>query len=193
MKLQSLIQEETIDSVDISDFTGSLSREMSGSLKQFLAKFKSFNKIELNDVSESDINFHITDGIVDIDITLTKDGQGDVDIEFASMVNHKFIFGQESMSETDTHKYSLTGTFSRSFALSRSARLLEYTDYILDVAEKFNDWYFDLSGKYGKMKLTKIPYDIKTNASNSDWKWIPVGGVFLASGLVNTEIRAEIL
>lgn len=192
MKLQSLLQEESIDSLDISAFTSELNSALVNNLKELFSKFKQFNKIDLKDISEGDIFLHISDGIVDFDLSLSKDGDNDVNIEIASMVNYRFIFDHENISETDTHKYALTNIYSRSFSLSRKERLLDFVDQLVEIAEKFNDWYFDLSGKYGKMKLTKIPYDITTGSTNSDWKWIPVGGIFLATGLA-PNIRAEVL
>lgn len=193
MKLQSLLQEESIDSLDISAFTSELNSVLTNNLKEVFLKFKQFNKITLNDISEGDIFLHITDGIVDFDLEFSKDGAGDVVVEIASMVNHRFVYNHEHLSETDSYKYALSNTFARSFSLNRKQRLLDYVDHIVQVAEKFNEWYFELSGKYGKMKLTKVPYDITTGSTNSDWKWMPVGGVFLAAGLVGSGITAEVL
>lgn len=199
MKLTSFLQEETTETLDISSFIENLKPEEQQSIKEFMAKFKGFNKITLNDISADDMFIHITDGIVDFDFSFSKDLSSTDDgyeavVEIASMVNHKFVFGHEKMSEHETHKYALTQTFSREFLFRRKDRLFEYVDYILKVANAFNDWYFDMSGEYGKLKLIKTPYDVVDGSSNNEWKWIPVGGVFFAAGQTNNDtIRAEVL
>ena len=197
MKLSSFLIEESLDQLDISPYLKGLDPNEVMVVKELLDKFKKFNKITLDDINEDEMFLHVTDGIVDIDFTFTKDedqGALRAAVEIASMVNHKFVYGHEKLSEHDAHKYALTQTFSRDFAVSRSQRLLEYADYIVDVAEKFNDWYFDMSGEYGKMKLIKTPYDVIDGSSNNEWKWIPVAGIFFAAGQTgNDKVRAEVL
>jgi hypothetical protein len=195
MKLTSFLKEEKLSGLDISEFTEGLSSEQVSTITQLLKRFDSFTKITLNDISEDDMFLHVSDGLVDIDFTFDKTeevGTLAAGVEIASMVNHELIFQAEKLSEHETHKYSLTQIFSREFDLSRKDALLAHADWVIDVTKKFNDWYFDLSAEYGKIKLMKTTFEIEDGSSNNDWKWVPVGGVFFAPGKTGT-IRAEVL
>ena len=164
MKLTSFLKEEKLSELDISKFTEGLSSEQISTLTQLLKKFDSFTKITLNDISEYDMFLHVSDGLVDIDFIFHKTeevGTIDVGVEIASMVNHALIFQSEKLSEYETHKYSLTQTFSRDFDLRRKDALLAHADWVIDVTKKFNDWYFDLSAEYGKIKLMKTTFEIE--------------------------------
>lgn len=195
MKLTSFLKEEKLSELDISKFTEGLSSEQISTLTQLLKKFDSFTKITLNDISEDDMFLHVSDGLVDIDFIFHKTeevGTISAGVEIASMVNHALIFQSEKLSEYETHKYSLTQTFSRDFDLRRKDALLAHADWVINVTKKFNDWYFDLSAEYGKIKLMKTTFEIEDGSSNSDWKWIPVAGVFFAPGKTGT-VRAEVI
>lgn len=195
MKLASFLKEEKLSQLDISEFTEGLSAEQVSTITQLLKRFDSFTKITLNDISEDDMFLHVSDGLVDIDFTFDKTeeiGTPTAGVEIASMVNHELIFQSEKLSENEIHKYALTQIFSREFDLSRKEALFAHADWIIGVTKKFNDWYFDLSAEYGKIKLMKTTFEIEDGSSNSDWKWIPVAGVFFAPGKTGT-VRAEVI
>jgi len=195
MKLASFLKEEKLSQLDISEFTEGLSAEQVSTITQLFKRFDSFTKITLNDISEDDMFLHVSDGLVDIDFTFDKTeeiGTPTAGVEIASMVNHELIFQSEKLSENEIHKYALTQIFSREFDLSRKEALFAHADWIIGVTKKFNDWYFDLSAEYGKIKLMKTTFEIEDGSSNSDWKWIPVAGVFFAPGKTGT-VRAEVI
>lgn len=195
MKLASFLKEEKLSQLDISEFTEGLSAEQVSTITQLLKRFDSFTKITLNDISEDDMFLHVSDGLVDIDFTFDKTeeiGTLTAGVDIASMVNHELIFQSEKLSENEIHKYALTQIFSREFDLSRKEALFAHADWIIGVTKKFNDWYFDLSAEYGKIKLMKTTFEIEDGSSNSDWKWIPVAGVFFAPGKTGT-VRAEVI
>ena len=180
MKLQSL-HESSLADTDISKFVDNVDEKYVPIIKEILSKFKAYNKVTLDDVQEDDMFFHITNGLVDFDLSFSKDDSGDEffpAIEIASMVNHEYIYQHEKISEHETFKYALTNSFSRDFGLNRKERVLEYIDRLLEVASAFADWYFEISGEHGKVKLLKTITNLEEGSSTNVWYWTPYLGQF---------------
>ena len=191
MKLQSFLKEESLSDIDISEFTENLDPKHVAAIKKFLEKFKRYSKITLNDVSSEDMFFHVSNNLVDFDFSFGKDTAfNDNDqypyyptVEIAAMVNHTIVFNHEKMQEHDTHKYALSNTLSRDFDMVREARMFDYVDAILKIANEFEEWYFDIAEAAGKkVKLIKITEDLERGHSNNTWKWTPYLGQFFVEG-----------
>ena len=191
MKLQSFLKEETLADIDVSEFTDNLDPKHVSAIKKLLEKFKKYTKITLNDVSAEDMFFHVSNGLVDFDFSFGKDTAFNDNeqypyyptVEIASMVNHTIVFGHEKMQEHDTHKYALSNTLSRDFDMVREARMFDYVDAILKIANEFEEWYFDIAEAAGKkVKLIKITEDLERGHSNNTWKWTPYLGQFFVEG-----------
>jgi hypothetical protein len=73
-------------------------------------------------------------------------------------------------------------SLSRDFDLAREERLNDFVDQVLKIASEFEDWYFDISGKFGKAQLIKTPLDMESGSSNSQHKWTPYLGQFFTNG-----------
>ena len=195
MKLQSFLKEESLADIDISEFTENLDPKHVNAIKKLLEKFKKYSKITLNDVSSDDMFFHVSNNLVDFDFSFGKDTAFHEDeqypyyptVEIAAMVNHTIVYGHEKMQEHDTHKYALANQLSRDFDMVREARMFDYVDSILKVANDFEEWYFDITEAGGKkVKLIKITEDLERGHSNNTWKWTPYLGQFFVEGSETT-------
>lgn len=195
MKLQSFLKEESLADIDISEFTDNLDPKHINAIKKLLEKFKKYSKITLNDVSSDDMFFHVSNNLVDFDFSFGKDTAFHEDeqypyyptVEIAAMVNHTIVYGHEKMQEHDTHKYALANQLSRDFDMVREARMFDYVDSILKVANDFEEWYFDITEAGGKkVKLIKITEDLERGHSNNTWKWTPYLGQFFVEGNEST-------
>ena len=195
MKLQSFLKEESLADIDISEFTENLDPKHVNAIKKLLEKFKKYSKITLNDVSSDDMFFHVSNNLVDFDFSFGKDTAFHEDeqypyyptVEIAAMVNHTIVYGHEKMREHDTHKYALANQLSRDFDMVREARMFDYVDSILKVANDFEEWYFDITEAGGKkVKLIKITEDLERGHSNNTWKWTPYLGQFFVEGNEST-------
>lgn len=191
MKLQSFLKEESLSDIDISEFTDNLDPKHAAAVKKLLEKFRKYSKITLNDVSSEDMFFHVSNNLVDFDLTFGKDTAFHQDeqypyyptVEIASMVNHTIVHNHEKMQEHDTHKYALSNIFSRDFDMVREQRMFDYVDQILKIASEFEEWYFDIAEAAGKkVKLIKITEDLERGHSNNTWKWTPYLGQFFVEG-----------
>ncbi len=187
MKLQSFLQESSVENIDISEFTLNIDPQQSDTLARFLAKFKAYNNISLKDINEDEIFLHISNGLIDFDFSITKDtstpdGKPIVVAEIAAMVNHNYIHGHDKIKEHEGHKYALLNSLSREFDVSREERFMSYVDKVLSAAKAFEEWYFDVSGSVGKIKLIKITTDLEDGSSNNVWKWTPYAGQFWVDG-----------
>lgn len=192
MKLQSFITEQTVDALDISKFVEGLDKKYQKSVKTFLARFKSFKPVS-TDVREEEMYIRVSNGLVDFDFEFYRESGINEEypvVGLAAMINHKYVFNSENIQEHEYHLIALVQVFSRELAFDRENSLFKNTDHLINVAEKFTEWYFDLSAKYGKVKLTKTTFNPLDNSFGNSWRWIPVTGFFFAD---NDKIDSDVI
>lgn len=185
MKLESFLQE-SLDSIDISKFTDGVEPKSLATIKIILSKLKAYSKVSLEDVREDEMFLHVTNGLVSFDMSFSKDqnidGETIAIAEIAVLVNHNYVHNADNIPEHSGHLYALLNTLSREFDLRRQERVVAFLDNALKVASAFEDWYFEISGSVGKIKLIKITTDLEDGSSNSVWKWTPYAGQFWVDG-----------
>ena len=93
----------------------------------------------------------------------------------------KFTDGVEPKSLA-TIKIILSKLKAYSKVSLEDVRVVEFLDNALKVASAFEDWYFEISGSVGKIKLIKITTDLEDGSSNNVWKWTPYAGQFWVDG-----------
>lgn len=187
MKLQSFLSESSATSLDISKFVSGLDPKYEKRIKEILSKFSKY-KVESSDVSDDLFLVNVSNGLIDFDLTFSKDDQFNdkeiyVSVEIASMVNMKYVHDAEKIKhENDHYKIALTQTFSSEKILTDTLypSAIKFVEDLLTIAEEFEQWYFDLSAEYGKVKLTKTTYNVEDRSSDNIWKWIPICGYFWA-------------
>lgn len=182
MKLTAL-HEASSSILELSEFTSGLSQQNIDGINALLAKFKGY-KVTSSDVTDSDLFVHMSNGLVEFDFSFEKsDNNTIVIVEIAAMVNSKYVHGAEGIdSNVEGHKIALLNSFSRAFRIDRQERLNQFVDGALKVASAFEDWYFEISGSVGKIKLIKITTDLEDGSSNNVWKWTPYAGQFWVDG-----------
>lgn len=202
MKLQSFITEQTLADLDISEYIDNLNPDHAKIIKELLAKFKSFSKIDSTDISSDEMYLHVSNGLIEFDFSFTKDMYDEKNsanagydffpvVEIAAMLNHQIVYlGDQARNNYDVHKIALVNDYSRSFAIPRQDRLFAWVDSTLSAADDFQEWYFDISGKAGKkVKLVKITTDLEDGSSNGVWKWTPYLGQFYIDHNKKTNAR----
>ena len=183
MKLTAL-HESPFDTMEFSKFTSGLDQQIVDEINTLLAKFKGY-KITSQDATDTDLFVHMSNGLIDFDFSFYKeDSDGsDAIVEVASMVNSKYVHGSEKIdTNIAAHKVALLNSFSREFRLDKPERLNQHVETVLNVAKAFEDWYFEISGNAGKLKLIKITTDLEDESSNNVWKWTPYAGQFWVDG-----------
>ena len=168
MKLQQFLKENTIGFEYLEKFRDEVSDAIYATEKKLNAKgFKSQN---LADTSEPDDETHfnvvfsnkILDVSLELELTPGSNG-GDEDIsleiQFSIADGYAVEGGQGRATVINTYR---TGKIAPHNEHDLIASCESSINEILSFADKFHDWYLDITGEYGKVKL----YVDHSNKSN---------------------------
>ena len=187
MKLQAFVKE----SVETSKAWETINRfdeQHVDIVKKAIAAVKGFPFISEEIVNPEDthdgsgkIKLNFSDGLVDISVRVstTEEDGGKIDFSFlmvAAKVNKKHMLDVED-NRPDITYFSEWKTPDSEFP--------EKLKGFKEAVDTFVDWYFDMSGTYGKIKLFKTHYNIIEGYHNSDKpRFVAVAGDFMCTNEV---------
>lgn len=155
-----------------------LAKQVLDGLKNFKITSESFEGLGEGDnfKNSSKIKYDFSDGLVNVALRIAvthKEDSEDLELSFVvvtASVDDKLLL------QTKDNKNSLTY-----FSLFKNSQndTAEKLKVFNDAIENFNDWYFDLSGKYGKVKLFKTYNDIIVGTHDSKKpRFVAIAGDF---------------
>lgn len=130
--------------------------------------------------TDGKITFTFSDGLVTISLIIStfKDKESEkIEISFmmvAAKVNEKLLL------PVMNNKADIT--FFSVFTRSDTEKVQENLQTFKETIDNFSEWYFDMSGKYGKVKLLKTFYDILGNFHDTKKpRFVAIAGDFEVS------------
>ena len=180
MKLKSFLAESAESTktwAEISKFD----QEHSAAVKKILGAIKGFKFVEESIENPEDshdgrgrINATFSDGLLNIILTVsTSETDGKLEFGFlmlSAKVQQKYLVNVKD-NRPDLTYFSLFH--------NNLDELDEKLNGFMGAVSEFTDWYFDMSGTYGKLKLFKTFYDILGGAhDNNKPRFVAIAGDF---------------
>lgn len=141
-----------------------LSKQVLDGLKNFKMTGESFEGAAGNFKNASKIKYDFSDGLVNVKLqiaVINKEGLENLELSFVIVTA---TVDDRLLLQVKDNKNSLTYfSLFKNDQTDTAEKLKAFNNAI----ENFNDWYFDLSGKYGKVKLFKTYNDIITSTHDS--------------------------
>ena len=165
MKLESLHEHTMlVENVDYSIFKDSLSEVMYTAFEKMmdaLTKGLKFVKHEPHPTKPDGQVFFFTNSLLDFEFTCTLVGKEDryIILMAQAFINEKLqIQGKNSRREDNllitVHEYLHTADDMADFGKDELVKRFHNT------VDEFSEWYFDIAGEYGKVKLFGTNYNI---------------------------------
>lgn len=201
MKLDTLIQENTIDHFDNSKLmlNDAFSEIEKQNVKTIISKFSKFSKnFQLDLDTQNEFNFTMSNGLADFEFTFFGEDSGtsnnpEIYFGLSLAVNKSYIINNASRSnELDSRSIGNNSNALMPLSPSFFNRSLRYCDNMLKIASEFTLWYFKLSSKCGKIKLVKTRENLVDGASDGTRRWVPYAGEFSATD-INSRIDPTIV
>lgn len=187
MKLESFLQE----SIESSKAWGTISqfdvehqemfKKIGNTLKGFRMSEGTYENPEDSHDGRGRIEFDFTDGLVDLALKAsTSEDDGKITFSFL-MVTAKVQ--QKYMLDVKDNKSDIT--YFAAFSKGDSG-FDEKLETFKKAVDDFVEWYFDMSGQYGKIKLFKTHYNVIEGYHDSNQpRFIAIAGDFMCSSEVS--------
>lgn len=187
MKLESFLRE-SIESTKSWAAISSLDEESAGIVKKVVNAVKTFKFVgeEVENPEDAHdgrgkINMEFSDGLLDVVVKVST-SQTDGALEFgylmcAARVNKKYLVEAKDNSKELTY-------FSH--FRKGDTKLDEKIADFGKIVSEFADWYFDMTGTYGKVKLFRTHYEIIEGYHNSNKpRFVAIAGDFRATSEID--------
>lgn len=186
MKLDTLIQENTIDHFDNSKLmlNDAFSEIEKQNVKTIISKFSKFSKnFQLDLDTQNEFNFTMSNGLADFEFTFFGEDSGtsnnpEIYFGLSLNVNESYIFNNARSNDQESRVIGNNSTGLMPLSSAFFNRALKYCDNMLKIASEFTLWYFKLSSKCGKIKLVKTRENLVDGSSNGTRRWVPYAGEF---------------
>ena len=184
MKLESFLRE-SIESAKAWAIISSFSEDEAENIKKAIDGVKHFKFVEESIENPEDshdgrgrIEMTFSDGLLNANIIIStsKDESGKMELGFL-MCSAKVL--PKYLVDTKDNRPDLTyfSHFSRG-----DGKLDEKIATFKKATSEFVDWYFDMSGVYGKVKLFRTHYDILDGYHDSNKpRFVAIAGDFLCT------------
>lgn len=173
MKLE-LLQENTFD---VSEFRSQLSNEtyshLQDLLKVYLKGFKFVNEVESVERARQ---FHFTNSLLDVEMFINISGKDEkyIMLSIFANVNDRYLIGNDK--STNSHMIEIAEFLTGD---DRFKSAMDNAHAFQKTVNEFIDWYMEISGKYGKIKLFPSTYNLIDGYSRGgEMRFIAVAGDF---------------
>ena len=187
MKLESFLRE-SIENTKAWAAISSLDEESAEAVKKVVASVKAFKFVgeEVENPEDAHdgrgkIHMEFSDGLLDVVVKVsTSETDGVLEFGYlmcAARVNKKYLVGSP-----DNGKELTYFSHFRKGDTKLDDKIADFTK----IVSEFSDWYFDMSGTYGKVKLFRTHYEIIEGYHNSNKpRFVAIAGDFRATSEID--------
>ena len=167
MKLQNLVESsQQLTPNHFKDFQFTM--DGVEAIMEFFGALKGFKFVDIQ-VSEDEVSIEVTNNLVDVWLNIVAESNQYFSCDLQLSIVDALLAFHGGEQVIRSFKHGLRMTESEVESLLKDT----YKNAAVEAAEAFSEWYFDVSGEYGKLKVA-----IWRKGSGDDVNVVAIGGTY---------------
>jgi hypothetical protein len=180
MKLSTLVKEDAASSGIklIASTSPAFAASLSSALAELSKKYKFVGEKE--DTANSRITFEYSNGLVKILVIVifSEANKKPAALYARATVNEKYLLNIDGFKNGNS---LVSGNVLPVSSERDIADIVEAIQAVAKIGEEFSDWYFDMSGTFGKVKLARVETNPFGNNASGAQRFVAVAGEFVCA------------